>query len=92
MPAHTVAADVGQRQLSNGVPLSAHDRLGNETADKLAKAAVETHRVPAAIRAAVATQEAEVTAMAWWVARVTFAANACGPGARRDSTAATPGR
>ena len=30
--------------------------------------------------------------MAWWVARITFAANACGPGARRDFTAAPPGR
>ena len=92
MPAHTVAADVGQRRLSNGELLSARDRRGNDAADALAKEAVDLHRVPAGIRKAVSDQEEEVTAMAWWVARVTLSANAWGPQALRDSTSAPRGR
>jgi hypothetical protein len=40
----------------------------------------------------VMDQEAEVTAMAWWVARVTREANAWGPQALRDSDSAPRGR
>ena len=92
MPAHTVAADVGCKRLGNGELLTERDRRGNDAADALAKEAVELHRVPADIRKAIADQEVQVTAMAWWVARVTLAANAWGPHALRDSDSAPVGR
>ena len=92
MPAHTSAAHVGRRRLSNGDLLTARDRRGNEEADRLAKAAVALHRVPAGVRRAVSDQEEAVAAMAWWVARVTLAANNWGPRALRDSDSAPRGR
>ena len=92
MPAHTVAADVGCKRLGNGELLTERDRRGNDAADALAKEAVELHRVPAGIRRAIADQEAQVTAMAWWVAWVTLASNAWGPLALRDSDSAPVGR
>ena len=65
--------------------LTARDRLGNELADRLAKQAVQQHRVPRSIREAVPRQEREVEEMAWWVGRVTLAANSWGPQSLRDS-------
>ena len=91
MPAHTSAADIGIKMLSNGTPLSWLDRRGNELADELAKKAVAEHRVPAAIRRAVEQQEREVTRMAWWIARATVSANAWGPQSLRDSMSAPRG-
>ena len=64
LPAHTAAADVGRRRLGNGSLLTARDRLGNDLADRLAKQAVQQHRVPRSIREAVARQEREVEEMA----------------------------
>ena len=90
MPAHTVAADVGRRRNGNGALLTAVDRDGNDAADQLAKLAVRGHRVPPSVRKAIAAQEQQVTAMAWWVARVTVAANAWGPQQLRDSDSAPP--
>ena len=92
MPAHTAAAAVGRRVMSNGVPLTARDRLGNELADKLAKEAVEQHRVPAVVCEAIRDQERAVEDMARWVARVTVAATGHGPAALRDSDSAPAGR
>ena len=60
IPAHTAAADVGRRRIGNGQLLSALDRLGNDKADRLAKEAVEVHRVPRAVRQAVTAQEKQV--------------------------------
>ena len=37
MPAHTAVTDVGVSTLSDGRTLTAHDRRGNEEADRLAK-------------------------------------------------------
>ena len=85
MPAHTAAADVGCRRIGNGQLLTADDRRGNDIADRLAKRAVEVHRVPSHIRKAIAEQERRVDDMAWWVARVTIAANSWGHLALRDS-------
>ena len=46
-----------------------------QTADHLAKRSVSQHRVPYSVRKAVIDQEEKVSAMAWWVADVTLAAN-----------------
>ena len=45
MPAHTKEEDVGRLHLGDGTLLSESDRKGNEEADRLAKLAVEAHRV-----------------------------------------------
>jgi len=92
MPAHTAAAEVGRRAIGNGEMLTERDRRGNDLADQLAKRGALEHRVPAAIRKLVAEQEATVTLMAWWVARVTVAANAWGPLALRDTDSAPVAR
>ena len=91
-PAHTAVADIGRRRLGNGQFLSRLDRLGNDEADRLAKAAVQAHRVPRQIRDLINTQESEVRGMAWWVAHVTIAANSWGPQEVRDSESAPRGR
>jgi len=88
MPAHTVPVDVGRKRLGNGQLLTEADRRANDVADHHAKAAVEEHRVPLSVRSAITRQEHEVTAMAWWVARVTLEANQWGPDKLRDSDAA----
>ena len=88
VPAHTVAADVGVRRIGNGQFLTARDRAGNDLADQLAKEAVAAHRVPLRVREAIAAQEKSVSDMAWWVARVTLAANAWGADKIRDSESA----
>ena len=85
IPAHTAAADVGCRLLSNGFLLSDIDRVANAEADRLAKRAVEAHRVPKTIRDAIARQEDDVDAMARWLARITLAANSWGDAKARDS-------
>jgi len=88
MPAHTSLADIGRKRLSNGEMLTGIDRRANDIADHLAKAAVSEHRVPPAVRKIVQDQEKQVTEMAWWVARVTVAANSWGSQALRDSDSA----
>ena len=45
MPAHKSAAHVGKLRLSNGEPLTKNGVGANDTADGLAKQAVEEHRV-----------------------------------------------
>ena len=79
---------VGRRRLGNGDVLTARDRRGNEEADRLAKEAVQFHRVPKSVRQSIMEQEKQVSAMAWWVAQVTSAANSWGPQALRDSESA----
>ena len=53
---------------------------------------MDARRVPADVRQVIGDQEAAVTSMAWWVARVTLAANAWGPSALRDSESAPRGQ
>ena len=79
---------MGTRQIGYGTLLTAADRLGNNVADRLAKEAVQEHRVSAYIRRAIADQEQQVTAMVWWIARVTIAANAWGQHKLLDSESA----
>ena len=88
MPAHTSLADVGQRVLGNGTVLTEIDRRGNAAADLQAKAAVEEHRVPEAVRSRIAQQEKEVEQMARWVALATMEANSWGDAKLRDSESA----
>ena len=45
MPAHTKESDVGRLYLGNGSTLTQLDRKGNNEANRLAKLAVEAHRV-----------------------------------------------
>ena len=74
MPAHTKATDVGKAFLGDGSRLTAEDRMANEEADKLAKAAVEAHRVPKQLRAQIKQRNELVEATARWVAWATWAA------------------
>ena len=74
MPAHTKAEDVGVLELGNGEKLTVVDRHSNAEADRLAKLAVEEHRVPAETRRKVRTHEALVEHTARWIAVATHAA------------------
>ena len=88
MPAHTKADDVGVLLLSNGVALSATDRMGNGEADRLAKDAAEAVRVPPAVRAHIAGASALAKQLAKWIGQVTAAASSfrCSAGrVMRDS-------
>jgi hypothetical protein len=74
MPAHTKSSDVGVLRLSNGESLTAVDRMGNAEADRLAKLAVEAHRVPKHIRDMVRDHDRLVEKTARWVAKATHEA------------------
>ena len=74
MPAHTKEEDVGRLHLGDGTLLSESDRKGNEEADRLAKLAVEAHRVPKQVRECIKELNVVVERTARWVARATFAA------------------
>jgi hypothetical protein len=74
MPAHTKESDVGQAYLGDGSRLTCSDRKGNNEADRLAKLAVEAHRVPKHVRDEVKELNAVVEKTARWVARATYAA------------------
>ena len=75
MPAHTSEADVGRACLGDGSRLTAFDRKGNSEADRLAKLAVQTHRVPKAVRVLVKEQGRLIEHTARWVAWATWAAS-----------------
>ena len=87
MPAHCSMDEVGRAALGNGSLLTEIDRHANDLADESAKAAVEAHRVPEAIRERVKDAAAEVRAAAMWLGRVTHLANNQPGPQRRDSTA-----
>jgi hypothetical protein len=74
MPAHTKEADVGRVCLGDGSKLTQLDRVGNDEADRLAKLAVEAHRVPKQVRDRIEELNSVVEKTARWVARATFAA------------------
>jgi rubrerythrin len=78
---------VGTVTLGNGQILTAVDRMGNAEADRLAKLAVATHRVPEEIRKRVNDQRLLVDETARWVAMATWAAGhqECAP--HRDTDA-----
>ena len=74
MPAHTKKEDVGRVYLGDGSKLTDLDRKGNEEADRLAKLAVEAHRVPKQVRDKIKELDLVVERAARWVARATYAA------------------
>lgn len=75
MPAHTSEQDVGVMQLSDESTLTDVDRFGNDYADRLAKEAVEEHRVPEALRLALVEHEQLQVATYRWLASATLLAN-----------------
>eukprot|EP00929_Paragymnodinium_shiwhaense_P102607 TRINITY_DN65803_c0_g1_i3.p1 TRINITY_DN65803_c0_g1~~TRINITY_DN65803_c0_g1_i3.p1 ORF type:complete len:967 (+),score=210.69 TRINITY_DN65803_c0_g1_i3:52-2952(+) len=87
MPAHTTEADVGRAELGDGSLLSAQDRWANAEADKLAKKAVEQHRVPKHLRDELKKREELVESTARWVAMATWAAGSQAEFPFRDTDA-----
>ena len=88
MPAHTSEDAVGVLRLGDGTFLSATDRFGNSEADRLAKLAVEEHRVPATVRQAVQKHTELQRHLAMWLGQVTAAAGDWqGGGPTRDTAA-----
>lgn len=79
IPAHTSEDEVAMVRLGNGVRLTAMDRFGNVEADRLAKLAVEEHRVPESVRAEAKRQEELLYDTAKWLGQVTMVA-----GSRKD--------
>ena len=87
MPAHKTLKTAGQFKCSNGAALSAKDINGNAEADRLAKLAVEQHRVDPADVASWREQCESTRKTAIWVAKATWAANNCSDEPYRDSEA-----
>ena len=75
MPAHTAEAHIGVKTLSDGTVLSRIDRSMNNEADRLAKAAAMSGRVPAWVRAAVVGELGRLEAIARWIGQATAIAN-----------------
>ena len=71
MPAHKSAAHVGKLRLSNGELLTQMDVDANDKADKLAKQAVEEHRVSAIEVKNLKDAENDAWHKAKWIGRVT---------------------
>ena len=74
MPAHTTAADVGRLRLSSGILLSAVDRMANAEADRLAKLAAASVRVPQRVRRLMDAAAARSQQLALWIGRATATA------------------
>ena len=87
MPAHTNADEVGVKRLSEISYLIGCDRFANDTADALAKAAVEQHRVPAQLRSEIAGHERLQEETARWIAEVTILASNSSAESNRDTMA-----
>ena len=87
MPAHKSKQAAGQYRCSNGEPITDADIFGNAEADRLAKLAVEHHRVdPATVRWWDKMFE-QALKTARWIARATWAANNCEQAPYRDTEA-----
>ena len=71
MPAHTAVTDVGVSTLSDGRTLTAHDRRGNEEADRLAKKAAAQHRVPEHIRRRMGVEMEIAKQLGRWIGQAT---------------------
>ena len=87
MPAHTALHAVGVLLLGNGQALTQADRDLNARADKLAKEAVEEHRIPKYIRELLETHDARVSDTVKWLATATVLANNQSGYAKRDTQA-----
>ena len=87
MPAHKSKQSAGKARCGNGEFLAANDIAGNAEADRLAKLAVEQHRVdPVEIEMWRRLCE-QTTATAKWIARATWAASNCEEAPFRDTEA-----
>ena len=78
---------VGTLRYSNGEALTARAAKGEGEADKLAKQAVQQHRVDPSDVNDWKQQAKEAKAIAMWIARATWAANICEDEPFRDSEA-----
>ena len=87
MPAHLQPGQCGTVVRGDGFLLTEVDVAGNAEADKLAKRAVEHHRVPFRIRQAIKAHYELVTASAMWVARASVLANQQSSDPQRDTQA-----
>ena len=75
MPAHCGEGAAGSKYKGDGSPLTISDIRGNQEADRLAKLAAESHRVPEAIRSKIACQAALISDTVKWIGRAAHLAN-----------------
>ena len=75
IPAHTSEHDIGIKLIGNGRKLTAVDRDSNSLADRLAKLAVEEHRVPPAVLSAVNKHYALQENLVRWIGMAGVLAN-----------------
>ena len=88
MPAHKKEHHVGKILCGNGEALTTKDLKANEWADKLAKRAVEAHRVPSLVVKKWKDAMADARRRAMWIARATAAMNNSEQFPFKDSEAA----
>ena len=87
MPAHKTKQCVGKARCGNGELLTEKDIAGNAEADRLAKLAVEQHRVDSGEVDHWRRLCEQTRATAMWIARATWAANNCEEPPFRDTEA-----
>ena len=75
MPAHTAQTSIGQKHCSDGEVVDEHKWCANQLVDLLAKQAAEDIRVPAESRHTIICQEIQLTELAVFLGKLTFAAN-----------------
>ena len=77
MPAHNTATSYIGKKLSNGQPLQAHDVVGNDLVDGLAKRIARRDALPRAQVRMVRKAAARLHDAAVWIGRATAYANHC---------------
>ena len=87
MPSHVKAGGCGTIIRGDGFLLKEIDVAANAEADKLAKRAVEEHRVPLLVRSEIKEHDDLTTLNAMWIARATATANGQDDDPRRDTEA-----
>ena len=87
MPSHVKPGHCGTTIRGDGFLLTESDVAGNAEADTLAKRAVEAHRVPKRVKAAIKAHNELVTDNAMWIARATVIANQQASDPFRDTQA-----
>ena len=85
VPAHKSKQAAGQFRCSDGEWITGADIGGNAEADRLAKLAVQQHRVDSAEVTLWERLCKEALGTAKWIARATWAANNCEDAPYRDS-------
>ena len=87
MPAYLKTGQCGTVVRGDGFLLTESDVAGNAEADKLAKRAVEHHRVPFRVRQEIKAHDELVTSNATWIARAGILANQQSGDPERDTQA-----